>query len=597
MHTQGLENISAKPRPFIRAQVAIESMRDNGFLSAAHAIAELIDNSVQAGASLVEIFAFEKRAVVTEREMKRVDRIAIFDNGCGMSRETLHLALEFGASENREDKNGIGKFGMGLPNASISQCCRVEVWSWVTRESINYTYLDIEEIKQGCLEEIPLPTLHEIPQDLLDAIGEPFPKTGTIVLWSKIDRCQWKTTASIRKHTEDIVGRMYRYFINNDQLTVRFKSFESKLGVLSRIDESEFKANDPLYLMKNTSLPNLPDEYVGESFFKPLKEEAYQINDQFGSPHFVTIKSSIVKQDIADKLRKSQKLGGTEWGKHAHKNNGVSIVRAGRELELTKDLFDSALSDNKYQTRFIGLEISFPPALDVVLGVTNNKQHAVNLKLLNMDDDYASEGFSDVDDYKKDLEDNENTKLQLYTLSGHIREHLKSLKAALNGIKVDSLNEKPDESIQTREESLSQTISKLFSIRDVVTHEISENNLTESDIEKLMEPLVSKDEAKRSAKYILEHKLKASVVATPMNTDAFFDVTISNGFTLIQINESHSFIKRMLNQVPDEQKDILMICFAAWARMEKESPSEQRRELLGRIRKDWGVLLEEWIAD
>ena len=140
-------------RPFIRGQVAIDSMRDNGFLSAAHALAELIDNSIQAGADNVELIAFEQaKQSQSGRSLKEIDKIGVLDNGCGMSPETLHLALEFGASKNRDDANGIGKFGMGLPNSSISQAQRVDVWSWTVGNPIHHTYLDIELIKQGKLE-------------------------------------------------------------------------------------------------------------------------------------------------------------------------------------------------------------------------------------------------------------------------------------------------------------------------------------------------------------------------------------------------------------------------------------------------------------
>ena len=44
--------------------------------------------------------------------------------------------------------SGMGKFGMGLPNASISQANRVEVYSWQNGECF-YTYLDVDEIKKG----------------------------------------------------------------------------------------------------------------------------------------------------------------------------------------------------------------------------------------------------------------------------------------------------------------------------------------------------------------------------------------------------------------------------------------------------------------
>ena len=186
-----------KKRPFIRGQIAIESMRDNGFLSAAHALAELIDNSVQATADRVELIAFEKKREVGkgERAVKQIYQIGVFDNGNGMDLDTLHLALEFGASKNREDPDGIGKFGMGLPNSSISQCRRVDVWSWQNKEEIGHTYLDIDMVLRGELEDIPYPQLSSLPADVLNCLDEIMPTSGTFILWSNIDRCQWKNSS------------------------------------------------------------------------------------------------------------------------------------------------------------------------------------------------------------------------------------------------------------------------------------------------------------------------------------------------------------------------------------------------------------------
>ena len=48
-----------------------------------------------------------------------------------------------------EQQDGIGEFGMGLPSSSISQCRRVDVWSWQDGpENALYTYLDLDEITE-----------------------------------------------------------------------------------------------------------------------------------------------------------------------------------------------------------------------------------------------------------------------------------------------------------------------------------------------------------------------------------------------------------------------------------------------------------------
>lgn len=115
---------------FIPARLAIRAMRDSGYRNTAYALAELIDNAQQADAGLIEVFCLQKRELVEQRERSRIVKIGVLDDGNGMDAETLRMALQFGNGTRLNDRTGIGRFGMGLPNASISQAGRVDVWSW-----------------------------------------------------------------------------------------------------------------------------------------------------------------------------------------------------------------------------------------------------------------------------------------------------------------------------------------------------------------------------------------------------------------------------------------------------------------------------------
>ncbi|MDA1380278.1 hypothetical protein PCI56_11405 [Plesiomonas shigelloides subsp. oncorhynchi] len=94
---------------------------------------------------------------------------------------------------------------------------------------------------------------------------------------------------------------MYRHFISDDNIKIESityrKSSEDRLDVYER---ETFKANDPMYLKKNTSLPALPGNYKGEAFFEKVDEEIISVEyiDEQGEPKRddVTITTSIVKK-------------------------------------------------------------------------------------------------------------------------------------------------------------------------------------------------------------------------------------------------------------------------------------------------------------
>ncbi len=152
------------------------SMRDIGY-SLETAIADLIDNSISAGAEKVDIYC------VTDTEEPFV---AIIDDGHGMGiDEIIHAMRHGGIDRNRERKpHDLGKFGLGLKTASFSQCRRLTV---VSRkgEELNAAEWNLDVVDNrddwiiSLLDEEEIRSLPRF---------EFLPERGTLVLWRNLDR-------------------------------------------------------------------------------------------------------------------------------------------------------------------------------------------------------------------------------------------------------------------------------------------------------------------------------------------------------------------------------------------------------------------------
>lgn len=64
--------MATNPHDIVPAHLAVQAMRDNGYKNAAYAIAELMDNSIQAGATQVELLCGEKKQQVGSRMRSRI---------------------------------------------------------------------------------------------------------------------------------------------------------------------------------------------------------------------------------------------------------------------------------------------------------------------------------------------------------------------------------------------------------------------------------------------------------------------------------------------------------------------------------------------
>ena len=158
---------AVKEYDIVPTSLAVKAMRDNGYKNAAYAIAELMDNSIQAGAKTVQFLCADRESQVEQRTRKRLHEVAVLDDGCGMDADTLQIALQFGNGTHLDpgQQKGMGRFGMGLPSASISQCQRVDVWSWTDGiENVLHSYIDLPEINAGRMRHLPEPQRKPLPK-------------------------------------------------------------------------------------------------------------------------------------------------------------------------------------------------------------------------------------------------------------------------------------------------------------------------------------------------------------------------------------------------------------------------------------------------
>ncbi|EIN9356802.1 ATP-binding protein [Vibrio vulnificus] len=589
---------------FLSAETVIESLRDNGYNNTAYALAELIDNSLQATASRVEVGFIEEQS--STRRNYSVSEISLWDNGIGMSPETLRIAMQFGGGTHRKDTKGMGKFGMGLPNSSISQCRRVEVWSWQNGSEPHYTYLDVDEMKSGQLEEVPLPVASPIPSTYEKAFFTKRPESGTLIIWSKLDRLSWKTGKSIYRHCEHLVGRMYRNFISDENIKIESityrKSGEDRLDVY---DRETFKANDPMYLKKNTSLPELPGSYKGEAFFEKMDEEVISVEyiDENGEPKRddVTVTTSIVKKSIADKILRSEtvSLGSTKWGKHCSKNIGVSIVRANRELVLRDTFIPSDLRN--YKGRFFGIEVSFPPTLDAVFGVTNNKQDAVKLIPYNMGTISEQAGFDTESEYKRDLLKNSDPLLEVFKITDAITKHVKEAERRLKEINVAGKAVKGEEPKSASESAASKATqgSVHREIHGHKTKETPPEKLEKKDVVDHLKSAggMSDEEAEEKAERLILTGNRFLIEDVARDSEAFFDVSTSKGLTLVLFNTNHVFYKKLVSKLGPDELEVMQTTIAGFARVMNETTDDKRLKFLNAIRRDWGVVISEFLEE
>lgn len=319
--------------PIVSVQTFIEAVRDSGYKNTATAVAELVDNSIEAGATTVQVDLVQNE---TGEWILRV-----LDDGCGMLPSEMQVALQFGGSTRFNSRTGAGRYGMGLPCSSLSRGRRLDLFSWRNGNQLWWTYLDVDEIANGKTGFVPQP----IRMHRKDHPELPPSESGTAVYVSRCDRLNYKKRSTISEKLSAGLSRIFRKPITS--------------GKIIQVNGERLRPIDPLFLDPAAAMH-------GATPFGPPLEFPIRLPGQG--------RSSIIRVSFAE-------LPVQRW--HALpveakatsgilKGAGVSVLRSGREIDTGWFFMGDKRKEN--YDDWWRCQVEFEPVLDELFGVTHTKQ-------------------------------------------------------------------------------------------------------------------------------------------------------------------------------------------------------------------------------
>lgn len=335
--SKDLENIP-------KADMLMGSMRSMGYAFES-AIADVIDNSISANCSVVK--------VLFPTNPLQKSCVGILDNGEGMDDKALFEAMRYGsaANEDTRSENDLGRFGLGMKSASLSQCKVLTVVSLKDTHLSAYTwdYNYIRDKKEWVVKKHNQDEIESFPY--IDQLLE-FSK-GTLVLWKDFDVLSKSSDGQVYEtlnNLKDVVGDYIALIYH------RYLSLPTKNKLTMFVNNQKIKAQDP-FLESNPKTTT-------------KKERTIAINDTFGKERQIKIKPFILPfaTDLSEKDKKL--IGGIEnlrskQGFYIYRNNRLIIWGTWFGMKPRAEL-----------TKNARIRVDIPNTLDDIWSIDIKKQSA-----------------------------------------------------------------------------------------------------------------------------------------------------------------------------------------------------------------------------
>jgi Histidine kinase-, DNA gyrase B-, and HSP90-like ATPase len=361
--------------PLFLGQTLVNALRDLGYNDTTSAICEFVDNSVQWGAKTVRVYFNESG----RRGQKRLD-VLVLDNGSGMAPNVLRAATAFGGSMCFDNRNGIGRYGIGMKGAALSMGKLLEIISWQEPRAFYNMTLDITDIGEDKGNVVTVPNadfFDQLPAEIVqilkgamvfpnrdaqDLFLEPdagvedqLSDSGTIIYVPDCDRLTYRTAKSLVEHATKELARVYRrqlagglqLYVNNRLVEPVDPTYSMPEGRHTRVEGLTEKFSR---LHRSWDLP-IPVAESDSSTTESVKVRLYVLPFEEWS----RLPRKVLKND----LRVFDSLN-------------VSFMRSNREVQAG----EMKSISGKHWTGDVWwrLEIEFPAALDEAFGVAVNKQ-------------------------------------------------------------------------------------------------------------------------------------------------------------------------------------------------------------------------------
>lgn len=326
------------------APTLMGSLRSMGY-SFESAVADVIDNSISAHATFVKIL-FPANPLDPKA-------VGILDDGEGMSDDELFEAMRYGsmALETTRDEDDLGRFGMGMKAASLSQCRNLTVVSYSkgNRSAYTWDYNYIQKKQKWIIQELSTQEIENLPY--ISQIAEQ--AQGTLVIWTDFDVLSkssdgqvYETLVDLKKSLEKTLALIFH----------RFLSANGNAKLRIQINNQIVKPLDPFL------------EHHPKTSSK--KERTIAINDSNGIERLIRVKPFVLPfaTDLSDNDKKL--IGGVEnlrakQGFYVYRNNRLIIWGTWFGMKQRAEL-----------TKNARIRVDIPNTLDDIWGIDIKKQNA-----------------------------------------------------------------------------------------------------------------------------------------------------------------------------------------------------------------------------
>ena len=369
---------------FILADAFLKGIRDLGYKDSAYALNEINDNSIQAGARNIH-YEFVGTS-------NKIDELVIYDDGHGMVPDMLSVAVNWGGTHRQNSRKGFGKYGYGLPSASLSLAKKYTVYSKTKGEDWHSIVFDITKLysdKKVDVKEIKSEvTKCKLPKFIAEFEGKNYKvnklESGTIIHYEELDRIHPKQISALKTYLMHDFGQTYFKLLNTTKMYV---------------DGTEVKPVDILFATPGMLgyEDEMNDQKVKIDDKDHYDEKVVTIKDNQGEKHellirwsrlpnlFFTRNDSDIKKTedafLKAKIARSADTKSFRW-KVAKDNHGITFRRLGRRMDCVRAFRGRFNIQNN--SRYWKCEVNFPPVLDEHFAVNTSKQQIIpNDRLLD----------------------------------------------------------------------------------------------------------------------------------------------------------------------------------------------------------------------